>query len=80
MTLKAMQNCLIIEVDVEKHAFLELLSIEKQETGIVVAAGPDCEELKVGDHLYFGVGQEFTHGGKEYVVMREPHVLGVLNG
>jgi co-chaperonin GroES (HSP10) len=80
MTLKAMQNCLIIEVDVEKHAFLELLSIEKQVTGIVVAAGPDCEELKVGDHLYFGVGQEFTHGGKEYVVMREPHVLGVLNG
>jgi co-chaperonin GroES (HSP10) len=80
MTLKAMQNCLIIEVDVEKHAFLELLSTEKQETGIVVAAGPDCRELKVGDHLYFGVGQEFTHGGKEYAVMREPHVLGVLNG
>jgi len=26
------------------------------------------------------VGQEFKHGGKEYVVMREPHVLGVLNG
>lgn len=80
MILKAMQNCLIIEVDVEKHAFLELLSTEKQETGIVVSAGPDCKELKVGDHLYFGVGQEFTHDKKQYVVMREPHVLGVLNG
>ena len=56
MTLKAMQNCLIIEVDVEKHAMFELLSTEKQETGIVVSAGPDCKELKVGDHLYFGVG------------------------
>jgi co-chaperonin GroES (HSP10) len=78
--MKALQNCLIIERDVEKHAFLELLSTEKQETGIVVAAGPDCKELKVGDHLYFGVGQEFTQNGKEYVVMREPHVIGVLNG
>jgi co-chaperonin GroES (HSP10) len=78
--MKALQNCLIIEVDVEKHPMFVLLSTEKQETGIVVAAGPDCKELKVGDHLYFGVGQEFTQDGKDYVVMREPHVLGVLNG
>lgn len=80
MTLKALQNCLIIERDVEKHALLELLSSEKQETGIVIAAGPDCKELKVGDHLYFGVGQEFSYQRKDYVVMREPHVLGVMNG
>ena len=80
MTLKALQNCLIIERDVEEHAFIELLVKEKQETGIVVSAGPDCKDLKVGDHLYFGVAQDFTHGGKKYVVMREPHVLGVMNG
>jgi co-chaperonin GroES (HSP10) len=80
MSLRAMQNCLIIERDVEKHKFLELLSTEDMETGIVVSAGPDCKDLKVGDHLYFGVAQDFTHGGKKYVVMREPHVLGVMNG
>lgn len=80
MTLRALQNCLIIERDVEKHQFLELLSSDKMETGVVVSAGPDCKELKVGDHLYFGVGQEFKHEGKDYVVMREPHVTGVLNG
>lgn len=80
MTLRALQNCLIIERDVEKHPFLEMLSSEKMETGIVVSAGPDCKELKVGDHLYFGVAQEFKYGGKEYLVMREPHVTGVLNG
>lgn len=79
MTLRALQNCVIIEPDVEKHAFLTLLSTEKQETGIVVSAGPDCKDLKVGDHVHFGVGQEFTFD-KQYVVMREPHVLGVLNG
>ena len=79
MTLKAMQNCLIIERDVEKHAFLVLTEPEQQETGIVVAAGPDCKDLKVGDHVYFGVGQEFSFEKRDYVVMREPHVLGVMN-
>lgn len=78
MTLNAMQNCLIIEPDVEKHELFIIPPGDKMETGIVRAAGPKCEELKVGDHVYFGVGQEFTHEGKEYVVIREPHVLGVL--
>jgi len=77
--MKALQNCLIIEPYYEKHAFLVLPQTEKPETGIVVAAGPDCKDIKVGDHVYFGVGQEFSYG-KDYVVMREPHVLGVLNG
>ena len=79
MTLRALQNCLIIEPDVEKHAFLEMISSEKMETGIVVSAGPNCTELKVGDRVYFGVAQEFKHDGKNYVVMRESHVTGVLN-
>jgi co-chaperonin GroES (HSP10) len=78
MTLKALQDCVIIERDIEKHAFL-VLPLEDQESGIVVSAGPRCTDLKVGDRVYFGVGQQFTYG-KEYVVMREPHVLGVLNG
>jgi co-chaperonin GroES (HSP10) len=76
--MRALQNCLLIERDVEKHP-LFVLPNEKQETGVVISVGPDCKELKVGDHVYFGVGQEFLYG-KEYVVMREPHVLGVLNG
>ena len=80
MMLRALQNCLLIERDVEKHAFLELPVGEKLGTGVVLSAGPDCKELKVGDRVYFDVGQEFTHNGKEYVLMREPHVLGVFNG
>jgi co-chaperonin GroES (HSP10) len=80
MTLKAMQNCLIIQRDIEKHPLFVLPLDDSGETGIVVSAGPDCKELKSGDHVYFGVGQEFAHGGTKYVVIREPHVLGVLNG
>ncbi len=73
-----MQNCLIIEPDVEKHELFIIPPGDKMETGIVKSAGPDCKELKIGDHVYFGVGQEFKHEGKDYVVIREPHVLGVL--
>jgi co-chaperonin GroES (HSP10) len=69
-----------MERDVEKHAFLVLPLDEKMSTGVILSAGPDCKELKVGDRVYFDVGQEFTHNGKEYVLMREPHVLGVFNG
>jgi co-chaperonin GroES (HSP10) len=79
MMLRALQNCLLIERDVEKHDFLVLPSA-KLGTGVVISAGPDCTDLKVGDHVYFDVGQEFTYDRKDYVVMREPHVLGVLNG
>ncbi len=78
MSLNAMQNCVIVEPDVEKHELFIIPPGDKMETGVVVAAGPDCVDLSVGDHVYFGVGQEFKYGGKEYVVIREPHVLGVL--
>ena len=75
--MKALQDCVLIERDVEKHAFLTLTN-EKLGTGIAVAIGPKCLDIKVGDHVYFDVGQEFKQDGKEYVVMREPHILGVL--
>ncbi len=78
MTLRANQNCVIIEPDVEKHELFIIPPGDKMETGIIVAAGPDCVDLKVGDHVYFGVGQEFKYEGTDYVVMREPHIIGVL--
>jgi hypothetical protein len=78
--MRALQNCVIIERDVEKHSFLELPPGDPMETGICIAVGPDCKDIKVGDHLYFGVGQEFTYERKNYVVMREPHITGVLHG
>ena len=80
MTLKALKDCVIIERDVEKHALFILPPGDPMETGKAIAVGPDCKEIKVGDQLYFGVGQEFTHDRKEYVVMREPHITGVFYG
>ncbi len=76
--MKALQDCIIIERDVEKHELFVLPPGEKLGTGIAIAIGPKCLDIKLGDHVYFDVGQEFKQGGKEYVVMREPHILGVL--
>jgi len=75
--MKALQDCVIIERDTEKHSFLTLPS-EKLGTGVAIAIGPKCLEIKVGDHVYFDVGQEFVHDKTDYVVMREPHILGIL--
>jgi co-chaperonin GroES (HSP10) len=80
MNLKALQDCVIMERDVEKHAFLELPQTTKLGTGVVLSAGPDCTEVKVGDRVYFDVGQEFRHEGHDYVLMRERHILGVFDG
>ena len=80
MTPKALQNCIIMDRDVETHDLFVLPFGGKLPTGVVLSAGPDCKDVKVGNHVYFDVGQEFTHGGKKYVLMREPHVLGVFNG
>jgi co-chaperonin GroES (HSP10) len=75
--MKALQDCVIIERDTEKHPLFVLPS-EKLGTGIAIAIGPKCLDIKVGDHVYFDVGQEFKHEDTNYVVMREPHILGVL--
>ena len=75
--MKALQDCVIIERDVEKHPLFVLPLNSDSETGKVIAVGPLCLDVKVGDHVYFGVGQEFKYE-KSYIVMREPHILGVL--
>ena len=75
--MKALQDCVIIERDTEKHPLFVLPQTEKLGTGIAIAVGPKCLDINVGDHVYFDVGQEFVHD-KTYVVMREPHILGVL--
>ena len=80
MNLTALQDCLIVEPEIEKHALLQLLRAKQTGFGTVLAVGPDTRETKVGDKICFGefVGQEFTFDKHDYLVMREDHVLGVV--
>lgn len=81
MTLKARQDCLIVRPDMEKHDLFVLLRQKQTGTGVVVVAGPDTREVKVGDKVLFGdsIGQELQWEGENLLVMREAHTLGVFD-
>ena len=62
---------------------------EKPQQGEVVAVGPGARseagellplDVKVGDRVLFGkyAGSEVTIDGKEYSIMKESDILGVL--
>ena len=80
MTIQALQDCLIVQPDLEKHALFVLLREKKTGTGIVMSAGPDAKEVKVGDRVLFGdsIGQDLKWEGEDLLVMREAHTLGVF--
>lgn len=80
MNLQALQDCVIVEEEHDKHPLI-VLPQQKTGNGKVLKVGPECEAIQVGDRICFGfsVGQKFKHEGKEYLVMREEHVLGVFD-
>ena len=58
---------------------------EKPQKGIVVAAGPGKKKdepmtVKVGDTVFYGkyAGTELTVDGKEFLIMRQDDVFGVI--
>jgi chaperonin GroES len=90
MIFQPLSNCVLIEQEFEKQEGLIVLPKEKLAQGWVRAIGRGKKnedgnviptELLVGDHVLFGEhsGQKVKHEGKEYLMMREPDVIGVLN-
>ena len=57
---------------------------EKPQRGEVVAVGPGKDDnkmtVKVGDTVIYGkyAGQEFSHEGNDFLIMREDDILLVL--
>jgi chaperonin GroES len=57
---------------------------EKPQRGEVVAVGPGKDgkalTVKVGDVVLYGkyAGQEITHEGQDYLIMREDDILIIL--
>ena len=78
--LKATQDCLIVRPDMEKHDLFILLRKKRTGTGVVISAGPDAVDVKVGDRVVFGdsIGQDLQWEGEHLLVMREEHTLGVI--
>ena len=46
-----------------------------------MAKGPEATETEVGSRVLFGefVGQDVHLAGEDYLVMREAHILGVID-
>lgn len=78
--LKATQDCLIVRPDMEKHDLFILLRKKHTGTGVVISAGPDAVDVKVGDRVVFGdnIGQDLRWEGEDLLVMREEHTFGVI--
>ena len=81
MTIQALQDCLIVRPDLEKHELFVLLRQKQTGTGVVISAGPDAKDVKVGDRVLFGdsIGQDVKWEGEDLLVMREAHTLGVFD-
>jgi len=81
MTIQALQDCLIVRPDMEKHELFILLKQKQTGTGVVISAGPDAKDVKVGDRVLFGdsIGQDLQWEGEDLLVMRESHTLGVFD-
>ena len=81
MTMRALQDCLIVRPDMEKHDLFILLRQKQTGTGVVISAGPDAKDVKVGDRVLFGdsIGQDLQWEGEDLLVMREEHTLGVFD-
>lgn len=80
MKIQALQDCLIVRPDIEKHALIALIREKKTGTGVVIAAGPAAKDVQVGDRVLFGdsIGQDLRWEGEDLLVMREAHTLGVF--
>jgi chaperonin GroES len=91
MSLKPLSNCVLIRQDIEKLSELIVLPQSKLFSGIIVAIGEGKKSpkghtepmnVKEGDHVLFGEfsGQKVNVDGEELLMMREPDVIGILNG
>lgn len=81
MNLMPRQDCLFVRPEMEKHALFALLKQKQTGYGVIIAKGPQATETELGQRILFGefVGQDVHLDGQDYLVMREAHVLGVIN-
>ena len=89
--MRPLSNCVLLRQDVEKLSSIIVMEQSKLFSGIIVAAGegkrlPNGElepmSVKAGDHVMFGeyAGQKVKVDGEELLMMREPELIGILDG
>jgi chaperonin GroES len=91
MNIKPLSDCILVEQDEEKlSSIIVIAGAKKLFSGIVRAIGPGKKlengtvtamDVEVGDHIMFGeyTGQATVIEGKDYLMMRNAEVIGILN-
>lgn len=80
---KPLSNRVIIEPIEQDEKTESGIYVQKEELkykqGTVISVGDYCLTLKEGDTVLFEEGDGITIKDKDYVLMREPEILGVFN-
>jgi chaperonin GroES len=91
MRLKPLSDCIVVEQDEEVvSSIIFVPGAKKLFSGYVRAIGPGKKlengnlsnmDVQVGDHIMFGeyTGQTTTIDGKDYLMMRNTEVIGLIN-
>ena len=89
MKFRPLSDCIVVERDEAEQGTIILLNTKPLTSGIVRAIGPGKKlpngtmgemSVAVGDHVLFGdyTGQNVTIEGKDYLMMRDPEVIGIF--
>jgi chaperonin GroES len=87
--IKPLSDCIVVEQDEEKQGLIIMPTV-KLYSGIVVAVGEGKRlpngtvtsmDVQVGDHIMFCefTGQKVPFEGKDYLMMRNAEVIGLIN-
>ena len=91
MRLKPLSDCIVVEQDEEvASSIIFVPGAKKLFSGYVRAIGPGKKlengklsnmDVEVGNHVMFGeyTGQTTTIDGKDYLMMRNTEVIGLIN-
>ena len=91
MNFRPLSNCVLIKQDIEQISTIIYVPGEKKLfSGMIMAIGDGKKlpkggvepmNVAVGDHVLFGEysGQPTIVEGEEYLIMREPDIIGILN-
>lgn len=91
MKLEPLSDCILVEQDEEKiSSVIYVPGAKKTFSGYVKSIGPGKRmddgkvspmDVKVGDHVMFGeyTGQKTTIDDKEYLMMRNNEVIGIIH-
>ena len=89
MKFRPLSDCIVVERDEAEQGTIIMLNTKPLTSGVIKAMGPGKRQpdgslgamnVAVGDHVLFGdyTGQNVTIDGKDYLMMREPEVIGIF--